>query len=312
MRTTLLALASLFTCACGAAPAHVDDAARNDAALDAPAVLDDGARHDAELAVAAVLDDWHAAAAAADEERYFGHLADDAVFLGTDATERWTKPEFRAYAHPHFSRGRAWTFHAVRRHIAIDPEGRYAWFDEALATESLGPARGSGLLRLEDGRWRIVHYDLSLTIPNERFAEVHALLSAPPSTIEGTTIAATPANRAVIATIERYRAALIARDRDALFAVVSPRYHDDSGTPVPDDDLDSDAVRTHLDALLADLGEVSFTIQYRELRREGERVLVEVSYDATFVVHGDEQRHSDEVVYVLERDSTGYRFVSGL
>src|SRR5690349_10642917 len=52
-------------------------------------------------AIAAVLDDWHAAAAHADEDRYFGHLADDAVFLGTDAKERWDKAAFLAYAHPH-------------------------------------------------------------------------------------------------------------------------------------------------------------------------------------------------------------------
>ena len=56
--------------------------------------------------IAAVLDDFHAAAADADEERYFGHLAASGVFLGTDATERWTKEQFRAYAHPHFAKGK--------------------------------------------------------------------------------------------------------------------------------------------------------------------------------------------------------------
>ena len=43
----------------------------------------------------AALDDWHRAASAADEARYFSHLADDAVFLGTDATERWDVRAFR-------------------------------------------------------------------------------------------------------------------------------------------------------------------------------------------------------------------------
>ena len=64
-------------------------------------------------AVTAVLDDWHAAAAAADEGRYFGHFAPGAVFLGTDATERWTVDEFRRYAHPYFAKGKAWSFRAV-------------------------------------------------------------------------------------------------------------------------------------------------------------------------------------------------------
>lgn len=130
--------------------------------------------------IAAVLDDWHAAAASADEARYFGHFAEDAIFLGTDATERWTVAAFRAYAHPHFERGTAWAFRAARRDVMV--EGALAWFDEDLTTENLGPARGSGVLRYEDGRWKIVQYNLTITIPNERFAAVRAALtgSAPP------------------------------------------------------------------------------------------------------------------------------------
>lgn len=133
----------------------------------------------AERAIARVIDDWHAAAAAADEDRYFAHLADDAVFLGTDATERWDKAAFRAYAHPHFARGRAWAFRSARRAVTLDVEGRLAWFDEDLTTQNLGPCRGSGVLRrAPDGAWKIVQYNLAVTIPNERFADVKALLDA--------------------------------------------------------------------------------------------------------------------------------------
>jgi len=126
-------------------------------------------------AIEGVLDDWHDAAAQADEARYFGHFAADGVFLGTDATERWNVEEFRAYAHPHFERGRAWVFRATERNVEI--EGELAWFDEALDTEGLGPARGSGVLRRESGVWHIVHYNLTITVPNERFREVKELLS---------------------------------------------------------------------------------------------------------------------------------------
>src|SRR5262245_54937937 len=83
----------------------------------------------AKEAIAAVLDNWIDAAARADEERYFGYLAEDAVFLGTDATERWDKAAFRAYAHPHFAKGKAWSFKAIRREITVDPAGVVAWFD---------------------------------------------------------------------------------------------------------------------------------------------------------------------------------------
>ncbi|MEM9860821.1 MAG: nuclear transport factor 2 family protein, partial [Myxococcota bacterium] len=124
--------------------------------------------------VAAVLDDWHDAAAQADMERYFAHFARDGIFLGTDATERWTVDEFRAYARPHFEAGRAWAFRSVRRTIVI--EGHLAYFDEDLATENLGPARGSGVLRHTPVGWRIVQYNLAITVPNENFAAVRQAL----------------------------------------------------------------------------------------------------------------------------------------
>lgn len=124
--------------------------------------------------IARTLDDWHAAAAASDEVKYFSLMAEDSVFLGTDATERWNKKEFQAYAHKPFSESRGWKFLSVRRAIAA--EGHLAFFDEDLSTENMGPARGSGVLRREAQGWRIVQYNLALTIPNDRFQDVHQLL----------------------------------------------------------------------------------------------------------------------------------------
>ena len=125
-----------------------------------------------EAAVAGVLDDWHAAAAAADETRYFGYFTPDAVFLGTDATERWTVGEFRRYAHPYFAKGKAWSFKAVERHLYLSPDRSVAWFDELLDTPNLGPARGSGVLLRVGGAWKIAHYDLSVPIPNALMKDI--------------------------------------------------------------------------------------------------------------------------------------------
>ena len=113
-----------------------------------------------------VLDDFHDAASKADGARYFGHFATDGVFLGTDATERWTVDEFKAYAKPHFDKGKGWTYKTTERHVDVDVKGVYAWFDELLANEKLGPCRGSGVLRRESGVWKIVQYNLSIPIPN--------------------------------------------------------------------------------------------------------------------------------------------------
>ena len=122
-------------------------------------------------AIARVLDDWHDAAAKADEARYFAHFAPDGVFLGTDATERWDVAAFRAYAHPYFAKGKAWSFRPRARHVAVW-NARTAWFDELLDTPNLGEARGSGVLVKEGGAWRIALYDLSVPIPNELAKEV--------------------------------------------------------------------------------------------------------------------------------------------
>lgn len=134
----------------------------------------------AERAIVALLDGWHDAAARADENAYFSALASDAVFMGTDATERWSKDAFRAYAHPHFAKGKAWAFRAVRRAVRLSSAGDVAWFDEELETANLGPARGSGVVVFRDGAYKIAHYNLSIPIPNARFSSVKRLLAADP------------------------------------------------------------------------------------------------------------------------------------
>jgi hypothetical protein len=101
-------------------------------------------------------------------------MTPDAIFLGTDATERWTIAELRAYAERPFSEGRGWRMRPVRRGVIV--RGDVAWLDEDLDAVNLGPARGRAVLVREDGRWRIAHYDLAITVPNERFDDVRALL----------------------------------------------------------------------------------------------------------------------------------------
>ncbi|HEX4385077.1 MAG TPA: nuclear transport factor 2 family protein [Myxococcales bacterium] len=127
------------------------------------------------MAIVAELDDFNDAAAKADEARYFAHFAADGVFVGTDATERWDKASFQAYAHPHFAKGKAWSFKGVNRRVVV--RGDLAWFEEDLETANLGPARGSGVLVWSGGRWLLEQYVLSSTIPNDKFAAVKAVLA---------------------------------------------------------------------------------------------------------------------------------------
>jgi ketosteroid isomerase-like protein len=133
---------------------------------------------DPKISVNAILDDWHKAAAQADEARYFGHFTPDAVFMGTDATERWTRDEFRTWAKPYFTKGKAWSFTSTRRGVSIAKDGAVAWFDEDLATPNMGPCRGSGVLVKDGNTWKIAQYNLSTPIPNDIFPDVKKLIDA--------------------------------------------------------------------------------------------------------------------------------------
>ena len=124
--------------------------------------------------VAAAIDALHAAASRADGAAYFALFTPDARFIGTDASERWSLAEFRAYAEPYFARGRGWTYVPVERTVTIAPiECRcVAWFDETLDSRSYGVTRGSGVLRLTDDGWKIEQYVLSFAVPNDKAAGV--------------------------------------------------------------------------------------------------------------------------------------------
>ncbi len=133
---------------------------------------------DDERAVSAVLDALHDAASKAQFDRYFGLFAEDAVFLGTDATERWSVADFKAYAKPIFDEGRGWTYTPTERHVYIARDGRTAWFDERLENANLGETRGTGVLVREGGTWKIAQYNLTIPIPNALAREVVRMIRA--------------------------------------------------------------------------------------------------------------------------------------
>ena len=113
-----------------------------------------------------VLNNFHQAAADAQAKPYFNLLSHDAIFLGTDATERWSKEEFKAFVVPYFSQGKGWLYTPVERNITVLKQGQVAFFDEILFSKSYGTCRGSGLLVKTDQGWKISQYNLSIPMPN--------------------------------------------------------------------------------------------------------------------------------------------------
>lgn len=118
-----------------------------------------------------LLNNWHKAAAEAKFDDYFSYLDEESIFIGTDATENWNKKQFKDFAKPYFDKGRAWNFTALERHIYFDKSKNIAWFDELLNTQ-MKICRGSGVLIKVGKEWKIKHYVLSMTIPNDNTNDV--------------------------------------------------------------------------------------------------------------------------------------------
>lgn len=114
---------------------------------------------------------WHEAAASNDQDEYFNCIDETGIYIGTDSTEVWTKNEFYEWSTPHFEKKKGWNFKANSRNIYISDDKKMAWFDE-LINYGKGTLRGSGILIKRGEDWRILHYVLSVPVPNEKFNDV--------------------------------------------------------------------------------------------------------------------------------------------
>lgn len=151
----------------------------------AAAVAPSGAAAGDEAEINALVDSWHHAAATADEAVFFGSMTDDAVYLGTDPGERWAKRQFIEWSKKHFDRESAWAFRPYDRVVYLSGDNNVAWFEELLETW-MGTCRGSGVLLRGDGGWKIAHYNLAVTVPNELIEDFIAIFDKKPDDPEST------------------------------------------------------------------------------------------------------------------------------
>jgi hypothetical protein len=127
--------------------------------------------------VNAFVDGWHDDAANT-RMAYFDKIARDGVYIGTDRTELWTRDEFKAWSKKYFDAKSAWTFKATRRNVYASADKSLIWFDELLDTKNMGPAMASGVLRKTKTGFEIVHYQLSLAVPNAVNDQVVGIIKA--------------------------------------------------------------------------------------------------------------------------------------
>jgi ketosteroid isomerase-like protein len=112
------------------------------------------------------LTNFHQAAADANLNEYFNLLTDDAIYLGTDSSERWTKKTFKHYVEPRFKQGHGWKYTKIARHIKVSQDNKTAFFDELLTNKNYGLCRSTGMMRKTIQGWKIAQYSLSVPLPN--------------------------------------------------------------------------------------------------------------------------------------------------
>jgi ketosteroid isomerase-like protein len=112
------------------------------------------------------INNWHTAASQANAKVFFESMADNCIYIGTDAGERWNKAEFLSFSKPYFDKGKAWDFKPSDRDLHVTSDAKIAWFSELLTTW-MGVCRGSGILIKSEQGWKIAQYHLSVTVPND-------------------------------------------------------------------------------------------------------------------------------------------------
>ena len=85
--------------------------------------------------------------------------------------DQWHKDVATYDYDAYFDKKETWNFTPLDRNIYFSENQKFAWFDELLDTW-MGLCRGSGVLTKEGENWRISHYVLSVTIPNDNMNEV--------------------------------------------------------------------------------------------------------------------------------------------
>ena len=114
-----------------------------------------------------LMNQWHVDAADAELDSYFRLMHPEFIFLGTDPSERWTKNDFYSFCQPYFIKGSTWIFKTNWRNIYFSEDGKTAWFEESIDTW-MNESRGSGVLILVDNEWKLIHYNLTVLIENEK------------------------------------------------------------------------------------------------------------------------------------------------
>ena len=133
--------------------------------------------------------------------------------------------------------------------------------------------------------------------------------------IPGTDILDNDDTRAILQVMERYRAALEARDAGAIRGLVAESFRDDAGTDALDDDLTYANLADELPARLERLEQVRIELNVRRIAVQEDRAAAIYYWNASYrtpKLTDKAHQESELEQMVFERVGGAWKIVSGL
>lgn len=143
------------------------------------------------------------------------------------------------------------------------------------------------------------------------------LAACAPKRIPGTEIDDTKDTRAILQVMERYRAAVEARDANAIQAMVSPDFREDAGTPSdPEDDLHAHNLAPYLEGLFQQLQAPKVELSVRRVNVRSDNLATAIYYwNASWRMPGlnaRPQKESELEQMVLRKEDGQWKILSGI
>ena len=140
-----------------------------------------------------------------------------------------------------------------------------------------------------------------------------------PKLIPGTQIQDTPDTRALMINMEQYRAALEAKDVRGLSLLIAPSFHDESGTPEPDDDLDAKNFVQKLSSRVARMNDIRLELDVRriEVNEKENRASCIYYYTISFRssslgAHGERDSDLKQMNFVRASAKDPWKIINGV
>ncbi len=134
-----------------------------------------------------------------------------------------------------------------------------------------------------------------------------------PRLIPGTEIEDTDDNQRILSVIEQYRRSAESRNVDAMEALISPAFYDDSGTPDTTDDLDSASLKTRLSKeWKGRVKTVRLDVQVKKIFVDGDTARVRYFYTLRYQIGESWKQDLDTKEMLLRREAGTWKILSGV